>query len=60
MSVNKINVEAENKQATHFHNEITGSTHYDKQPFFDEFDWGVFGWTVAMIMGAGGIYLFNL
>lgn len=43
------------KKYSHFENEINGSTHYDKQPFFDGFDWGVFWLTMAMIMGAGVI-----
>lgn len=46
------------KQHTNLTNEIDGSTHYMKSDrFFDGFSWKVALGTVAMIVGAGVIYL---
>lgn len=48
------------KKHTNFYSEIDGSTHYDKQPFFD-FNWSTDKWTVygvvAMILVAGVILM---
>lgn len=48
-----------NKKVTHFDNEIDGSTHYDKEPFWD-FSWEHDKWSViaSVVMIVSGVIIF--
>lgn len=45
------------KKYSHFESEITGEYYRNNSFFEEQIDWGMIGWTVAMMGACGVIYL---